>query len=365
MLETSLKLLKKIEEKGFVAYIIGGYVRDHLLGVESIDVDITTNATPKDIRDIFQNTVLPTESYGSVTVVIKNIHFEVTTFRKESDYIGHRRPSVVEYINNLLEDLQRRDFTINTICMDSEGNIIDLLGATRDIEEKEIDTVGDSITKFQEDSLRILRAIRFATKLNFNLKPRVKEAIIATKELLSELSYQRKKQELDKIFASSNAKHGIALLLELGLDKELELYNLKDVKLDTDLIGIWSSLEVNESYPFTNHEKELISSIKEIVKEKQVSNQSLYKYGLYNCSVASDILNIERDIITAKYDNLPIYSRKDINIKSEDIIDILNKPAGSHIKEIYLDLEDKILCHHILNEYSQIKRYIIEHYLGG
>ena len=365
MLETSLKLLKKIEEKGFVAYIIGGYVRDTLLGIDSIDVDITTNATPKDIRDIFQNTVLPSESYGSVTVVIKNIHFEITTFRKESDYIGHRRPTVVEYINNLLEDLQRRDFTINTICMDSEGNIIDLLGAKRDIEKKEIDTVGDSVAKFHEDSLRILRAIRFATKLNFNLKPRVKEAIIANKALLSELSYQRKRQELDKIFASSNARHGINTLLELGLDKELGLHNLKDVKLNTDLIGIWSSLEVDESYPFTNHEKELINSIREIVEERQISNRSLYKYGLYNCSVASDILNINRDIITAKYDNLPIYNRKDINITSEDIVSILNKPAGHYIKEIYLDLEDKILEHHILNEHSQIKRYIIENYLGG
>ena len=365
MLETSLKLLKKIEEQGFNAYIVGGFVRDRLLGIETIDVDITTNATPKDLRDIFQNSLLPSETYGSVTVVIKNVHFEITTFRRESGYIGHRRPTVVEYINDLLEDLTRRDFTINTICMDSDGNIIDLMGATKDLEAKVIDTVGESSEKIHEDALRILRAIRFATKLDFNLKQRVKEAIVQNKELLKELSYNRKKQELDKIFASSNAKHGIDLLLELGLDQVLELYNLHDVKLNTDLIGIWSSLEVSNEYPFTNHEKEMISNIKEIVKDGTISNKCLYKYGLYVCSVAGDMLNIDRDIITAKYGELSIYSRKDISLTSEEIIATLNKPAGYYIKEIYNDLEDKILDKHLLNEKESLRNYITKNYLGG
>ena len=365
MLETSLKLLKKIEEKGFNAYIVGGFVRDKLLGLDTMDVDITTNATPKDLRNIFKSSILPSESYGSVTVVIKSIHFEITTFRRESSYIGHRKPSVIEYINDLLEDLQRRDFTINTICMDSDGNIIDLLGAKKDLELKEIDTVGDSEEKFKEDALRMLRAIRFATKLNFSLKDRVKKAIIANKELVKELSYQRKKQELDKIFASSNARYGVDLLLELGLDRELEIYNLWEIKLKSDLIGIWSSLEVNKGYPFTNNEKELIKDIKEIVKEGVISNKSLYKYGLYICIIASDFLNINRETITARYNELPIYSRKDINIKSEEIIDILNKPAGSYIKDIYIDLEEQIINGYLLNNTEDLKKYIIINYLGG
>ena len=362
MLGTSLKLLKKIESAGFNAYIVGGFVRDRLLGLESVDVDITTNATPKDIRDIFPHGLLPSEAYGSVTLIVKNIHFEITTYRKESGYVLHRKPTVIEYIDNLMDDLKRRDFTINTICMDSDGNIIDLLGAKHDLELREIDTLVDADLSFEDDALRMLRAIRFATKLNFNLKKKVQDAIIKNKELLRELSYNRKRQELDKIFASNNSKYGIKLITELGLDKELELYNLSDIRLNTDLIGIWASLDMSPNYPFTNNEKELIRSIKEIVSSGIIDNKTLYKYGLYICSVASDLLNIDRTVVTMQYDSIPIITRKDIVIKSSDIINIVNKPAGGYIKDIYIDIEGRILTGYLNNDIDALKTYVKDKY---
>ena len=188
MLNTSLKVLKKIEEHGFKAYIVGGFVRDYLLGRESLDVDIATDATPMDIKQIFNDIFIPKVEYGSVTVFVHNTRFEITTFRRELTYINNRKPVEFEYINDLLEDLKRRDFTINTICMNSAGEIIDLLNGKEDLDQKEIKTVGNSHDKFEEDSLRILRAIRFATILDFKLSKEVKEAIKYTKKYLRNLS---------------------------------------------------------------------------------------------------------------------------------------------------------------------------------
>ena len=125
MLEVALKLIEEITENGYQAYIVGGFVRDYILGIDSNDIDITTNATPKDIKEIFADSCLPSEDYGSVTVMKKGIRFEITTFRKEIGYIDNRRPASIKYIDNLYDDLLRRDFTINTLCMDANGEIID------------------------------------------------------------------------------------------------------------------------------------------------------------------------------------------------------------------------------------------------
>ncbi len=361
MLETALKVLSKIEENGFSAYIVGGFVRDYLLGIESKDVDIATNATPKDIMEIFDNGVLPSVEYGAVTLYVKNSRFEVTTFRKEIRYINNRKPIEIEYINDLLEDLKRRDFKINTLCIDKNGNIIDLLNGKEDIDNKIINTVGDSNFKFSQDSLRMLRAIRFAANLNFKLSDDVKKAIILNKKNLKELSYTRKKQELDKIFTSSNSQYGVDLLLELEMDKELEIYNLKDIKLKSDIIGIWASLDISDRYQFNSNEKQIIKNVKEVVKSS-ISNVTLYKYGLYVNQVAADIIGIDRILISKMYEKLPINSRKSIKITSQTIMNILNKKAGAYFKDIYNDLEDKILNGKLQNDENQLQKYVLEKY---
>ena len=155
---------------------------------------ISVLALPSDIRNIFPNSCLPNEAYGSVTVVIKNIRFEITTFRKEIRYLNNRKPIEFEYINDLMEDLKRRDFRINTICMDQNKKVIDLLNGKQDLDKREVNTVGDSVYKFSEDSLRILRAVRFATILNFSLSKEVKNAILETRHYVRNLSYHRKKE---------------------------------------------------------------------------------------------------------------------------------------------------------------------------
>ena len=362
MLKVALKLLKKIKDNGYDAYIVGGYVRNYILGIDSTDFDITTNAKPMDIKNIFKDKCMPEEEYGSVRVIINNIKFEITTYRKELEYTNNRKPTKYIYINSLEDDLQRRDFTINTLCMDEKGRIIDLLGALHDIEEKVIDTVGDSNTKFKEDALRILRAVRFATTLNFTLKDEVKDAIIKNKIYLKNVSMSRKKQELDKIFSSSNIEYGIGLIKELELDKELEIYNLDNIVLCDDIIGIYSSIDVSDKYPFTNIEKETIKKVKEAIKLDNLDDMVLYKYGLYINSICASMKKINRAEVIKKYENLPIMSIKDINITGEEIMKILKKDGGPYITEIYDDLERKIIKKELKNNKKEIKQYIIINY---
>ena len=364
MLEEALRLLKKINDYSYKAYIVGGFVRDYILGIESNDIDINTDATPKQIREIFEDSCLPSEDYGSVTVISKGIRFEITTFRKELSYVNNRKPVEIEYINNLYEDLIRRDFTINTLCMDQDGKIIDMLEGKKDIEDKMIRTVGDASSKFEEDTLRILRAIRFATILDFKLSEDVIKGIEKNKELLHNLSYYRKKEELDKIFTSPNYKNGIKLLLELGLDEILEIPNLHKV-LDsntTSLIGIWSLLNVTDKYPFNKNELELIEKINQAVKLDNKDFMNLYKYGLYVNSVAGEIKNEDIKVITAQYVKLPIKSKKDIDIDSKTIMDMLNKKPGNYLKIIYNDIEDKIINGQLDNKKEEICNYIKEKY---
>lgn len=364
MLEVALKFLKEINSHNYEAYIIGGFVRDYLLGFESVDIDVATNATPKQIKEIFEDSCLSNEDYGSVSVIMKGVRFEITTFRKELTYVNNRKPDQIEYIDDLYQDLTRRDFVINTLCMDQDGNIIDYLGGKKDLDKKIIRTVGDAYQKFSEDTLRILRAVRFATILNFSLDDDVKNAIVKTKHLLKNLSYYRKKCELEKIFTSLNYKNGIKLLLELGMEKELEISNLSRV-LESEtisLIGIWSLLDVTKKYPFNKNELNLIESVHKVMNLNNLDPMVLYQYGLYVNSVAAEIKGIDIKDITESYDELVIKSRSDIDINSLMIMKILHKGEGAYLKKIYEDLEREILYRRLENNQKKISQYILKNY---
>jgi len=158
MFKIALSLLKEIERHGYEAYIVGGFARDYYLGIESSDVDITTNARPSDLRYIFPSIKIDDDKYGSSNIYYKGIKFEITTFRKDNGYKDKRHPSKITYINNLEDDLLRRDFVMNTLCINSKGEYIDLLGAKKDIDDKVIKVVGNPALKFSNDALRMLRA---------------------------------------------------------------------------------------------------------------------------------------------------------------------------------------------------------------
>ena len=360
MLDTAIKLLTKITNKGYEAYLVGGFVRDYLLGIKSSDIDVTTSATPKELMEIFNDSCLPTNEYGSVTITFNKIRFEITTFRREISYNDYRRPVEIEYIDDLKEDIMRRDFTINTICMDKNKKIIDYLNARQDLANHLIKPVGDANYKFSQDVLRILRAIRFATKLDFSLSDEIIDGINKNKHLLKKISYERKREELDKIFTSPNAKRGIDLLIELGLDKELELNNLKNVTNTESLIGIWAIIDPEENtYRFTNNEKELIKLVKEVLPLNNLDPYNLYKYGLYVNSIAGAIKNIPKKDITRSYNNLVIHSRKDLAISIPEILNCLSIEKGPFIKTIFNELEKEVLYKRLKNNRKALLNYCV------
>ena len=363
MYETAIEILNKITDFGYKAYIVGGYPRDIYLNRNSTDIDICTNASPKELKKIFSDSILKSQEYGSVSLIYKKIRFEITTFRKEIKYENNRFPVKIKYIDTLIDDLERRDFTINTLCIDNEGNFIDLLNAKKDLDNKIIKCVLDADKKIKEDILRSLRAIRFATILEFKLDENLKKAIKKYGYLLKNLSYFRKKDELEKIFSSPNCAYGLSLIKELDLVSKLELNNFDNLVVTTSSLGIWAQLDVLDIYSFSNNEKQIIKNIQACLNENILDNNVLYKYGLYICTLVGEIKNIKRSDIVEKYNKLPIYSIKDINIKAIDICNLLNKKPGPFLNEIYKDLENNILKNNIINERKYLISYIEEKYL--
>ena len=368
MKKIAIEFINKIESYGYKAYIVGGYVRDYLLKKKSNDIDITTNATPQIIKEIFSDVKLnkgdyDKSNYGSIIVNYKNINFQVTTFRKESTYLDNRHPSSIKYVDDLETDLKRRDFTINTICIDKNGKIIDLLNGKKDLDRKIIKTVNNSKKSFSDDALRILRAIRFSVTLNFKLDKDVIDAIKDCKKYLKNISYERKKIELDKIFASKNAKYGIELIKKLDLVKELELDNLNRINDYTDLIGIWAMINSNV-YKFTKVEKDLINKVNIVYKLNNLDPIVLYEYGLYVNILSGLNKKISKKKIIMIYDNLPIKSKSDINIQASEICEILNQKPNNCLKNIYKDLEREILTNNLKNDKKEIVNYIKKKYLN-
>lgn len=344
------KILETLENEGYQAYLVGGYVRDYLLGVTSFDVDIATDALPKDIHRIFNSSK---NNYGSVNIKVDKLNVDITTFRKDLNYVN-RRPSKVVYINNLKEDLERRDFTINAICMNKNGKIIDLLNGCKDLDRRTIKMIGSIDVKLKEDPLRIMRAIRFACILDFKIEDELYEKIKEYSYLVGDLSKERIKNELDKILISKNYKYGLELMKDTKISEVLEI-NYDDINYVDDLLGMWAQVKVL-NIPFTNVEKGNIIKITEVLDFGKIDNEILYKYGLYISRVAGKILNIKTTKISKMYNKLPIKSREDIDITSKDISSIVG--VGEVIGETYKIIEKEILNYRLKNKKSEILKYL-------
>jgi len=216
-------ILEALNRHNYEAYIVGGCVRDLIMGKKPQDWDVTTNAKPEEVQKIFPDSFYENE-FGTVGVktdsedeTLKVI--EVTTYRVESKYTDKRHPDEVRFAKRLEDDLKRRDFTINALAMDAEGKVIDLFDGKGDIERKIIRAVGNASERFNEDALRMMRAVRFAATLGFKIEDDTLDAIKKNHELLKVISKERVRDEFLKIIDSPNAEKGIELLRETGLLK--------------------------------------------------------------------------------------------------------------------------------------------------
>lgn len=204
-------IINALEDAGFEAWCVGGCVRDILLGITPGDFDITTSATPEQIKSIFDNTVDTGLKHGTVTVVIEHTPFEVTTYRKDGEYKDHRSPETIEFVTDIKADLSRRDFTVNALAYHYERGILDIFGGINDLKNKTLRAVGDPSLRFVEDALRILRLFRFSSALNFAIEENTFDSALKNAHLLSDISRERIATEFFKILCSNTPSNANSL----------------------------------------------------------------------------------------------------------------------------------------------------------
>ena len=209
-------IISRLEKNGYEAYAVGGCVRDSILDRVPEDWDITTSAKPEEVKKLFQATIDTGLQHGTVTVVIEKEGYEVTTFRLDGDYSDGRHPDRVAFTSSLTEDLKRRDFTINAMAYSENTGLIDKFDGEKDLEDGVIRAVGDAEERFSEDALRMLRAIRFAGQLNFDIAEKTFDAIKKLSPDISKVSVERIAKELEKLLLSGNPEY-ITLVYEAGI----------------------------------------------------------------------------------------------------------------------------------------------------
>lgn len=209
------KAILLLNDNGFKAYLVGGFVRDMIMNKQSHDIDITTDATPEQIIEVFHNykTIETGIKHATVTVIFESLILEITTFRIDSNYSDGRHPDEVKFSLKLTEDLKRRDFTINAIAYHPQEGIIDTFNGIDDIESGVIKCVGEPIERFQEDALRILRALRFSATLGFEIEEKTSKALAQSRSLLKNISKERIFAEFSKLICGKNAKNIITYQL--------------------------------------------------------------------------------------------------------------------------------------------------------
>ncbi len=216
---TAKKVVATLKKEGFLAYFAGGAVRDLLMGVEPKDYDIATSATPDQVLKLFPKADAIGKHFGVILVKVRGEHFEVATFRTDGSYKDGRRPESVVF-SSPEEDALRRDFTINGMFFDPlSGELIDFVNGQRDIEAKVIRAIGDPVKRFQEDALRLMRAVRFIVKTGFQIDPLTRTAIEENAPLLAKISAERIQEEFSKIMTSSRRAEGLDILMKSGLMK--------------------------------------------------------------------------------------------------------------------------------------------------
>lgn len=353
-------VLSKLKENGYQAYVVGGAVRDFLMGKTPHDYDLTSDALPSQISDVFKDFYQEHsgEKHGTIRVIADHKPIEITTFRCDEGYTDYRRPDNVEFVKDAYIDSKRRDFSINAFYY-SEGHIYDFHEGLEDLNNKVIKTIGNPSTRFHEDALRILRAIRFSAKLGYEIESKTKTALLDCKEELNLITKERILTELKEISSTSNFfrdikeyfpifKLIIPCLDKIGNSID-DIYNF-DTKSYGDYIASLSALfslrEINNDFMpwrlFIKMDNESINAIKALIKLKDINfNNSFdddYINGLILLSKPVDI-NVFKNYLINLY-NLKRFKNDDIDsiLNRVDILSEGNTPYS--LKDLEIDGND-------------------------
>jgi len=367
----AVNILKIFNEHGFEAYFVGGCVRDYLLGESFSDIDITTNALPSEVKKIFRKTIDTGIQHGTVTILINNVGYEVTTFRTEGDYKNHRAPEKVEFVSNLREDLDRRDFTINAMALDYNGKLFDYHNGEIDLNSKIIRTVNNPNERFYEDALRMLRAFRFSSKLGFDIENETLAAIKKNAQLISYVSIERIVNEFRKLLAGKGNLKSFELLLGSKLNAYIPfLKEIKTIQDFTDYTFCQSlyilskvndiSFDTLKYLKLSNKEVKLIKEFEKINIEFLKNTPLeiiLYRYNIDDVIFVNNYYNYKKTTVIESC-ILAINSFNDIEITSQEIIRTINKNPGPWIKSITLKLEKEILLGRLNNNKKDILDFL-------
>lgn len=353
-------VLSKLKENGYQAYVVGGAVRDFLMGKTPHDYDLTSDALPSQISVVFKDFYQEHsgEKHGTIRVIVDHKPIEITTFRCDEGYTDYRRPDNVEFVKDVYIDSKRRDFSINAFYY-SEGHIYDFHEGLEDLNNKVIKTIGNPSARFHEDALRILRAIRFSAKLGYEIESKTKTALLDCKEELNLIAKERILIELKEISSTSNFfrnikeyfpifKLIIPCLDKIGNSID-DIYNF-DIKSYGDYIASLSALfslrEINNDFMpwrlFIKMDNESINAIKNLIKLKDINfNNSFdddYINGLILLSKPVDI-NVFKNYLINLY-NLKRFKNDDIDsvLNRVDILSEGNTPYS--LKDLEIDGND-------------------------
>ncbi|MDR7075304.1 tRNA nucleotidyltransferase (CCA-adding enzyme) [Neobacillus niacini] len=388
----AVPVLTKLESAGYEAYFVGGAVRDFLLKKEINDIDIATSATPEEVKQIFSKTVDVGIEHGTVLVLYQNQSYEITTFRTEAEYEDYRRPKAVSFIRSLKEDLQRRDFTMNAIAMDKDGNLIDPFHGELSIKNQVIQTVGKATDRFQEDALRMMRAVRFVSQLSFRIEEETLTALEDLVHLLGKIAIERKQSEFDKLLSGDNRKQALQLILQTKIylylpglsNQEESLKLILEYKFDRlttremwALLVYCLKLKNKEIEEFLRGWRMPLKEIREIQLIMHYLNKRFEvnwsSYDLYEATqeifLSAEVLYLvingfeSNDSIQHYiqiYEGLPIKARSEMDVTGNDLMEWFNKSGGPWVKELLLKVEQAILAGSLVNNKKNIKEWLTE-----
>ena len=367
----AINILKTFNKNGFEAYFVGGCVRDFLLDKDFSDIDITTNALPEQVKNIFRKSIDTGIQHGTVTILVNCESYEVTTFRKEDEYVNHRAPDKVEFVSNLKEDLDRRDFTINAMALDSRGKLFDFHNGEVDLNNKIIKTVNDPNERFFEDALRMLRAFRFSSKLGFDIDSNTIMAIKNNAKLIEYVSIERIVNEFRKLLEGKGNINSMQLMIDSTLNSYIPF--IKDIKVIEDfskytfcqslyILSTLNKISTDElkKLKLSNKELKLVKEYEKIRNDfinKKPLEVILYKYDIDNVRFICSYFKF-RDIAEINKVKLAITSLNDINITSEEIIAFINRKPGPWIRELVTLLEYEILVNGLVNNRDNILDFL-------
>lgn len=332
----AMPVLRTLEDAGFEAYFVGGSVRDVLLHRHVHDVDITTSAYPEEVKELFDKSIDTGIKHGTVTVLYGGESYEITTFRTESGYQDFRRPDHVTFVQNLDEDLKRRDFTINALAMDMHGDIVDLFNGIEDLKNHIIRAVGNPEKRFHEDALRMMRAVRFMSQLEFKLEEKTEQAIKDNHELLKKISVERIREEFVKMGLGPFSRQAFQIFLDTQLSEDVP-----DFAGKKDLLQVYPQLKFSPTM-----ETSLWAVIIILLK---VSNENIGKFmrDWKNSNAMTKKVEQIIKMFDLIADHVPtdyelFEAGEDIIINTIDVADILGQPVSSEaLVDRYLALPIK------------------------